>query len=417
MNKRVYMIAGTVVLLSTLSMGAVAYLQGDFKDLLSGQSAQTVSESVKIKLSGNTATADSAAVQVENSAVTITAGGQYDISGEANEVTITVSAEVKEDVTIRLNNASFASLNLQSTGTNVVNLTSGSANTLGGGESGITATNVTVTGEGTLQVTDVEKYGIFATDDLVVESGAIQITSAGSGLYTKHETDSTHGNLTINGGTFSITAGQTQGNAALFAANQLTINNGTLTVANAYEGYVGKHLLLNGGSADITAAYAGLASRDSFSAEGQTSETDITVNGGTNTVRAGNNPLLANGNITIAGGVNTLMSTSPDQPVLNYTGTATLTGGTMWAFGTVSLTTASQNLLTANLLGNAGDTITITDASGKEAATMAAPVAFSSVSYTAASLTAGEMYYLSTTSGSYSQAVATTTGTFSSGTE
>lgn len=415
MNKRVYMIAGSVVLLSALSMGTVAYLQGDFKTLLSGQSAQTVSETVKIQLSGNTATANSTAVQVENGTVMITAGGQYEISGEASAVTVSVAADVTEDVGIRLNNASFASLNLQSTGTNVVTLASGSSNTLGGGESGITATNVTVTGDGSLQVSNVEKYGIFATNDLVVESGNLTVTSAGSGLYTKHETDGTHGNLTINGGTLTVTAGQSQGTAALLAANQLTINNGTLTVTGSYEAYVAKHLALNGGSANLTAQSAGLAARDPFAVEGQTSETDIIINGGSNTVLAGSNPLLANGNITIAGGVNTLMSTTAEQPILNYTGTATLTGGTLWAFGPLSLSTASQNILTTSLLGNAGDTITITNAAGNEQATMVAPVAFSSVSYTSANLTNGEVYYLSTTSGNYAQAVATTAGNFLAG--
>ncbi|MGZ7226828.1 hypothetical protein ACXWO0_10210, partial [Streptococcus pyogenes] len=81
--------------------------------------------------------------------------GQYEITGQAEKVNIQVSEEISQDVTIGLNNANFASLDLQSRGTNVLNLVKDSKNSLSGEETGISATNITLTGDGSLAISEV----------------------------------------------------------------------------------------------------------------------------------------------------------------------------------------------------------------------------------------------------------------------
>ncbi len=151
----------------------------------------------------------------------------------------------------------------------------------------------------------------------------------------------------------------------------------------------------------------GLVARDPFIQEGQTSEASIAIVGGTNTITAGNSPLLANGSISLAGGVNTFLTSLPDQPVFNYTAQAEITGGTLIALGISNVTSAHQNVLLASLIGNAGDTVTITDTAGNEIATYISPVAFTAITYSSEALTEGEVYNLSTSSGNIGQATAT----------
>lgn len=397
MDRRLYALAGSVVVASALAMGGVAYLQGDFQP----EAQQTTTEETKatvISLANETATTTSDAVTVEGNTVIITKGGKYEVTGQANSVNISVSADVSDDVTLTMNNAQFASLTLSSTGTNIVELTENSENRLSTANAGLTANNVTLRGKGKLTVSGTQ-YGMFVTEDLVIESGTLAVESAGSGLYAKDDADANHGNLTINGGEITVTAGQTEGTAALFAGNHLTVNNGTITVQTAYEALVGKHVLINGGVANVTATDDGLVARDPFYQEGTVSEADMTINGGSTTVVAGASGIAANGNLTLAGGTNAFVSTNAEALVLNATGTVQLTGGILWAFGGAVFSSAEQSILNAQVAGNAGDTLTLQSASGEEVATVTAPAAFTSVTYSATNIVAGQNYTLATSSG------------------
>ena len=404
MNKRLYLLASLVLLSAAISMGTIAYLQGDFV-VVGGPTEPSVSKVVSIELSEEGIQESSEAVLLEGQSLIITAAGQYEISGQGPDVTVQVAKEVTDEVTITLNNASLAQLDFQSTGTNILSLAKDSTNSLSGAETGISATNITLTGEGGLAISEVSTSGIFATDDLVVESGTLTIDSAGSGFYAFHQTETSHGNLTINGGNVTISSSQ-QAGAALFAGNQLTVNNGSVKVNAAYEAFVAKNLVLNGGTNQLASTGHGLVARDSYLQEGELSEANIKIEGGTNAVTAGLSPVLANGNISLNGGVNTFVAEIPEQEVFTYSGKADLTGGSLVALGATSLTTSSQNLLYTSLLGSPGDTITISDAAGNEVASYQSPVAFSAIAYSSDQLTTGEVYYLSTTSGNYGQATA-----------
>ncbi|HFI0256541.1 TPA: carbohydrate-binding domain-containing protein [Streptococcus suis] len=409
MNKRLYVIAGVTVLVGALSMGTVAFLQGG-NGIMTSQSSDGASDTVTISLADGTATVTSNAVTVDGTAVTITEAGQYEVTGQAEGVQILVTDSVTEDVTISLNNASLSSIAFSSTGLNTVQLIDGTVNSLSGAETGVTAPRLTVTGQGSLDIANVTTYGMFTSEELLIESGTITITSEGSGLYAKHETDANQANVTINGGTVNIAAGQAEGATGIFAGNNLTVNDGTITVSSAFEAYVGKHVVVNGGTANLTSIDDGIVSKDPFYIEGQESVVDITFNGGSTSIVATGDGVDSNGNLTVAGGTLVFTSPSQDNAAMDYSGTASLTGGTVWAVGASnmaqSFTTASQNYIMTTVYGVAGDTITITDAAGNEIATLTAPVEFSSVLFSTPELVAGEVYFVSTTSGGSGQATA-----------
>ena len=67
-----------------------------------------------------------------------------------------------------------------------------------------------------------------------------------SGCSSIDESDPEQANLTINGGEMNLSTNSDKGNAGLVAGNQLIINHGNLSVTNSYEGYVGKHVTING---------------------------------------------------------------------------------------------------------------------------------------------------------------------------
>lgn len=402
MNRRLYLMAGLVMILGILSMGTVAYLQGDFAFLTNPEKVKA-SKVVQIKLSESEVTSSLSSVQIEEDKVTITEGGRYDITGSASQVEIVVAKDIVEDVTIQLNNASFASLDFQGTGTNIVELAKDSTNVLSGGATGLAATNITVTGDGALEIKEVEQYGIFATEDLVVESGRLSIESAGSALYTSNKADKKHGNLTINGGELTIVSGESAGATGFYAANQLTINSGEITVEQAYEAYRAKKLAINGGTAKLTALASGIVVGDK-----ETDEAELTISNGTTTVSAGMNAMQVNGNLTISGGNNSFAAVGAYGATLQYTGEATLKGGTVWLFGTGSFSEMEQAVLPVALTGNAGDTITVAEAGGNEIEAEAAPAAFTSVLYSSEKLTSGNTYFLSASSGTYGQGIATT---------
>ena len=99
MNKRLYLLASLVLLSVALSMGTIAYLQGDF-EVVGDPTEPSVSKVVSIELSEEGIQESSEAVQVEGQSFIITAAGQYEISGQGPEVTVQVAADVADEVTI-----------------------------------------------------------------------------------------------------------------------------------------------------------------------------------------------------------------------------------------------------------------------------------------------------------------------------
>ncbi|WP_049618145.1 carbohydrate-binding domain-containing protein [Streptococcus sp. X13SY08] len=350
-------------------------------------------------------------VQIEDNLVTITQGGRYELTGQGTGVEVVVAEAVSDDVTLALNDAHLASIAFQSSGTNVLNLADNTENVISQSDVGISATNITINGQGSLTMTDIGQYGVFAEDDLVVESGILNITSSGSGLYALHESDAEHANITINGGDITISASEIEGTAAFLAGNNLIVNSGNISVESAYEAYVGKHITINGGQSNLTTLDDGIVSKDPFYEEGQVSDVDVTIKGGEMTILAQGDALDSNGELVLAGGSLLLTSVNPENGALDFEGTATLIGGTIWALGhgdpLQDFSSAKQVFLKADLYAAARDTVTISDASGNSIATLEANGEFLNLFFSSADLVQGQLYTIKTSGGQYAESYAT----------
>ena len=125
----------------------------------------------------------------------------------------------------------------------------------------------------------------------------------------------------------------------------------------------------------------------------------INVAGGTLTIETEGDGIDSNGYFTMSGGeVYVSGPTSSGNGALDYELGATVTGGTLIAAGSsgmaANFTDGTQGFALVQASGSAGDTITVTDASGKELASHKATKDFQCVVVTAEGMADGETYTL-----------------------
>lgn len=142
----------------------------------------------------------------------------------------------------------------------------------------------------------------------------------------------------------------------------------------------------------------------------------INIDGATVTILADGDGIDSNGNVTVKSGSLYVAQTSADNAAIDYDGTGIISGGTVWAIGNQGMaqaftTGSSQSYIMANISGSAGDTITVTDSSGNVVATTTATTSFGNVVFSTESLTSGETYTITTSSGASVTATATEEGT------
>ena len=185
---------------------------------------------------------------------------------------------------------------------------------------------------------------------------------------------------------------------------------------------------MTGGTVDITAGDDGInatewTTKDSADTSSLTTSTSdlenevgINIYGATVTILADGDGIDSNGNVTVKSGSLYVAQTSADNAAIDYDGTGIISGGTVWAIGNQGMaqaftTGSSQSYIMANISGSAGDTITVTDSSGNVVATTTATTSFGNVVFSTESLTSGETYTITTSSGASVTATATEEGT------
>ena len=233
------------------------------------------------------------------------------------------------------------------------------------------------------------------------------------------------GDLTITDSTVTINATD----KGITVTDELTVEgNSKVTVVAGDEGLEGRYINLTGGTVDITAGDDGINatewttkdSADTSSLTNSTSdlenEVGINIDGATVTILADGDGIDSNGNVTVKSGSLYVAQTSADNAAIDYDGTGIISGGTVWAIGNQGMaqaftTGSSQSYIMANISGSAGDTITVTDSSGNVVATTTATTSFGNVVFSTESLTSGETYTITTSSGASVTATATEEGT------
>jgi len=276
-----------------------------------------------ITLDGDAIVVSGSGVTVEGTVATITAAGNYTISGTLNDGQILVDTEDEATVQLTLNGVDITSttsapLAVLSAEETVITLADGSANTLtdaaiyvfpdpeadepnaalfsnddltiGGGGSLTVAGNyndaistddsLTISG-GTIAVSAVDD-GLRGKDALVITGGDITVVAGGDGLKSDNEDDTTLGTIAISGGQFDITAA----GDGIAAETAVTITGGDFT-------------LVTGGGSGATLA-------DDASAKGIKGLVNVLISGGTFNIDAADDAIHSNDAITIDGGDLTL---------------------------------------------------------------------------------------------------------------
>ncbi|AIQ50673.1 hypothetical protein R70331_03370 [Paenibacillus sp. FSL R7-0331] len=298
---------------------------------------------------------------VSNQDVTLSEEGVYVLSGDVENVTVTVDAAEEAKVQIVLDGVSITNDDAPAiyvkaadkvfvTSTDSDNYMEVTGTYTADGETNLDAVifsraDVTLNGTGSLNIVSAEGNGISSKDDLKITGGVYTINSSADGLeandailisdgtitidtgkdalHSENEEDTTLGNIYIAGGTLNITAADD----GITANNLVQIDGGTLNIETAVEGIEGNNIIINDGQITIYATDDGINATPKVN-----DNASIEVNGGTIKVTMGSGDTDAfdsNGNLYINGGTIDVEATS----AFDADGTAELNGGTVTVNG------------------------------------------------------------------------------------
>lgn len=242
--------------------------------------------------------------------------------------------------------------------------------------------------------------GVKATGDLTINGGTFTIDTADDAVHS-------NANATINGGTFEIAAGDD----GVHADETLTIIDTNMNISESYEGLEALHIEVSGGNISLVASDDGLNAaggtdqsgmtgprgQDQFGG-GSSSNGSILISGGTLYINASGDGLDANGTLEISGGMTTVCGpTQGDTATLDYDVSGVITGGTFIGTGASSMAQTfsdSEQGVIAVSVGNqaAGTEITLTDSQGNVVITHAPELSFGVVILSSPDIVKGETY-------------------------
>lgn len=143
-------------------------------------------------------------IVIDGNNVSITAGGDYTLTGELENGSITVSTE--EKVKLRLNGAKITAAEgpcifIENADKTYITVTEGTENTLiaENGHAVYAKDNLEIKGNGSLHIVSKTNHAIKASDNLTIENGNLTLEAAGDGI---HVNDT----FKMTGGTVQITA-------------------------------------------------------------------------------------------------------------------------------------------------------------------------------------------------------------------
>ncbi|GAB6394854.1 MAG: Ig-like domain-containing protein [Bacteroidales bacterium] len=305
--------------------------------------------------------------------VTITANGNYTVTGSSTTNRIVINKDVT--ATITLNNANIHSataspfsLSSDDTGGSDVTLILSGTNelvTTNGGSAGLTVTDsarITIQGSGSLFAqgagnnpnggAGIGGGGYSSTGTINITGGTVYASGGLVGAGIGGGTHGGGGNITITGGTITAIggfAGAGIGGGFLGNVGNVTVTGGTITAhggqqaAGIGEGYQGDggNIIINGGTINVTGGQYGAGIGGGENASGG----NITVTGGTINVTGGERAAgigagykARDSNITVTGGTITAMGGTFGAGIGGGEGSTgggniTVTGGMITATG------------------------------------------------------------------------------------
>ncbi len=219
-----------------------------------------------------------------------------------------------------------------------------------------------------------------ATSAKGFKAGGVLIVNGGTfTLDTADDTFHSGGDLTVTGGQITLSSGDD----AFHSDATLSITGGTIVIERSYEGLEGLSIAVTGGHITVTATddgmnAAGGSDESGFGPGGRpggfaaSSDSFITISGGTIYMRAGGDGIDSNGALTVTGGHITIHGpTQGDTSVLDYGSTGTISGGTFIGTGAMNMAVTfnkaeNQGIISVRVGRNmaAGTEVKLTDAEG-----------------------------------------------------
>lgn len=290
-----------------------------------------------------------------NQDVTLNKEGVYVLSGEAENVTVTVDAAEDAKVQIVLDGVSITNEDSPAiyvkaadkvfvTSTDSKNYMEVSGSYAADGDTNLDAVifsraDLTLNGTGSLDIVSNEGNGISSKDDLkitggvytihssadaleandaiLIHDGTITIDSDKDALHSENDEDASLGNIYIEGGTLNINAADD----AIRGNSFVQIDGGTINIESSEEGIEANYIKVNDGKITMNANNDGINATPKVN-----SEVAIEVNGGTIDISMASGDTDAfdsNGNIIINGGTIHVEAAS----AFDADGTAQLNGG------------------------------------------------------------------------------------------
>ena len=409
------------------------------------------STEVTIDLSNPTATDG---VTVENGVITITAAGNYRLTGTLADGQVVVAAGDEDVVRLILDNASItnsdgAAIDAESANETIIYTEAGTTNTVTDGSTYAATgeedpdaalyarTDLTLAGEGTLTVTGNYGDGIASGDGLTIAGGTINVTAADDGIKGKdyvdilggtidvtatsdgikstNDTDAERGWVRLLDGTVTISAGDD----GFKSERELEIAGGTLTIEESVEAIEGQYLTISGGVTNATSSDDGInatiPSTDSTSTTtsgggmDQVVDASISITGGELTLNVEGDGIDSNGTAEISGG--TVIVNGPStggNGATDAAGGLTITGGTLIQGDSGDMfegMEGSYAQFSASV--SSGDTVTVTNSSGEVVAEYTSSKTISQVVVAGSSIAEGETYTISVNGSEAGTATAT----------
>ena len=293
----------------------------------------------KIELTGDGATFTGGGVAVNGSVVTISAAGEYSVSGtlDNGQIVINTGDEAMK-VTLTLNNASITCLDAPAIMVEKADklklvLADGSENTVTSGVEGtapaadasgaaiFSKDDLDIEGSGNLTVNGYINNGIASKNDLKVQGGYVTVNAVNNGLRGADSVQIEAGTLVISAGNDGIKSATTDKDGKGF----ITVNGGDIDAATTLD--------ITGGTLRVDTLGDGVDA----SSKALKAETSISISGGElelnsidAAVRCVADVNISGGSINISSAADGIQAGKNINGFPSETGTATISGGSLF---------------------------------------------------------------------------------------
>ena len=309
MNKKLFALLLSACLLLGLLSGCGDMTISSSHDAPDSANAKSISFGEgKVKTKGG-------GMSVSGSVVTISAAGDYAISGSADDAQIIVNTgDDAGRVRLILNNANLtnpadAVISVQQAKDLRLYIEKDSSNRLVSGFEGMeipagtdssgavifSEDDIDIEGEGSLQIFGYINNGITGKDDVDINSGTIEIFAANNGIKGSESVDIKGGSLTVTSGNDGIKSSS----AAKAGKGYVNVSGGSVSVHSGGDGIAAEtELNISGGSISVVTE----GDENLASCKGLKGKTALTVSGGSISVQSSDHGIHSGAALVISGG-------------------------------------------------------------------------------------------------------------------